>query len=201
MALDPTRSVLLCMDFQRDICAPGGRMISDDPAVHARFAAAVDRAVVLRAAFRARGFRVAHVQHVFSPGYPELEGKALAGMQRFMMQKSAFLDGDPGTDFVPALVPAEDEVVHRKQTISPFESGTLAKWLDDEAIDTLVLTGCVTHYVVLSAALSAHDRGLRVIVASDACASGTPERHDVALGILGPLAEVSDVASVESSLG
>ena len=78
MALDPTRSVLLCMDFQRDICAPGGRMISDDPAVHARFAAAVDRAVVLRAAFRARGFRVAHVQHVFSPGYPELEGKALA---------------------------------------------------------------------------------------------------------------------------
>lgn len=176
-------------------------MLADDRVVHARFAAAIDRAVTLRAAFRTRGLRVAHVQHVFSPGYPELEGKALAGMQRFMMQKSAFLEGDPGTDFVPELTPAEDEVVHRKQTISPFESGSLATWLDHEGLDTLVLSGCVTHYVVLATALSAHDRGLRVVVAADACASGTPERHDVALGILGPLAEVSDVASVVSALG
>lgn len=201
MTLDPTRSALLCMDFQRDVCAPGGRMVSDDPATLARFAGAIERAVSLRAACRERGVRVAHVRHVFSPGYPELEGKALAGMQRYVKQKGAFLDGDPGSEIVSELAPAAGETIHRKQTISPFESGSLASWLSTEGIDTLVLCGFVTHYVVLATALSAHDRGLRVVVASDACASGTPERHDVALAILGPLAEVSDVASVIQSLG
>jgi nicotinamidase-related amidase len=40
-----------------------------------------------------------------------------------------------------------------------------------------------------STARDAHDRGYRVIVLTDGCASATPSRHDASLANLGFLAE------------
>jgi len=43
---------------------------------------------------------------------------------------------------------------------------------------------------VLAAALAANDLGYRTIVLSDCCASADPQRYEMALSILQPLAEI-----------
>ena len=54
----------------------------------------------------------------------------------------------------------------------------------------MILAGLVTHYAVDSTAREAHDRGFRVIVLKDGCASATPARHEASLANLGFLGEV-----------
>lgn len=198
--LDPARTAALFMDFQHDVCARGGRMVSQDAAVLARFAAAIDQAARLQAATRAAGLPLLHVRHAMDPGYPQWRGLPHhSGMHRYVQAQGAFLEGDPGAEIVPALAPRPGEAVLRKHTLSPFASTDLAARLAAAGCDTVLLAGVVTHYVILATAFDAYDRGLRVVVASDACASGTEERHAVALAILGPVADlvsVDDLAAI-----
>ncbi len=199
--LDVHRTAFLFLDFQVDVCGEGGRMMSQDPDVLARFQRARDNAAALLHTARGRDESfVAHVVHRFAPGYPELAGARPTGMARHMMSKGAFVAGTPGADVVPELQPGPDEPCLAKTSISPFETTDLAARLQRRRIDTVVLCGVVTHYVVLATAFAAGDRGYRVVVASDGCASGTPSRHDTALAILGPLTDIAPVASIEAAL-
>jgi len=72
-------------------------------------------------------------------------------------------------------------VVIDKAAHSAFESPAFVKHLDDRQCDTVILTGVETDVCVLATALSAVDRGLRVIVVADAVASSSVEGHAGAL--------------------
>ncbi|MGD8863697.1 MAG: isochorismatase family protein [Myxococcales bacterium] len=101
---DEARCALLLMDFQVDVCAPGGRMVSDRPDVHARFDSAVRRAATLLSAARDSGLPVLHVRHRFSPGYPELaDAPPTVGMARYVRATGAFVEGTPGAEIVEPL--------------------------------------------------------------------------------------------------
>lgn len=201
LTLDRDRSALLLLDFQRDVCAPGGRMLSPDPEVQARFAAAIATAATILAAARAARLRTIHVRHAFAPGHPELLGlRHRTGMQRYMIGQGAFVDGAPGSEIVAPLVPIAGEAVLRKTTISPFASTDLGERLAAAGVETVVLTGFVTHYVVYTTAVAASDLGLRVVVVRDACASANPETHATVLSVLGPIAELRDAAELVAAL-
>jgi len=202
LVLDRARTAALFLDFQHDVCAPGGRMVSQTDEVLARFAAAVGEAARVLAAARAAGVTVLHVRHAFAPGYPELSQLAeKTGMQRTVIERRAFVDGEEGAEIVAPLRPLAGEPVLRKTTISPFRSTDLGERLARSGLDTVVLCGVVTHYVVLTTGVEAQDRGLRVLVVRDACSSGDLVRHDTALAILRPLAHVVDGAEAVRALG
>ncbi len=71
-----------------------------------------------------------------------------------------------------------------KRTYSVFASSDLATDLRTEGITALVLAGLQTDRCVAANALAAFDLGLSVVVAADACAARTCERHLAALRLL-----------------
>lgn len=69
-------------------------------------------------------------------------------------------------------------------TYSPWVDGRLHRNLQNEAVDTLVVTGGETDVCVLAAVLGAIDLGYRVIVAKDAVCSADDDTHDASLELL-----------------
>ncbi|MBM3566109.1 MAG: cysteine hydrolase [Alphaproteobacteria bacterium] len=186
-----TKSAVLFIDFQVDVCANGGRMVSQEPDVLARFMSARQAAAKTLNALRDQSaIPYAFVLHRFEPGYPELANARLAGMERYVMAQGAFQRGSPGAEPVPELAPRDSETVFHKTRISAFAGTGVGSWLKDRSAEVVVIAGVVTHYAVLAAAISAHDQGFGAVVLKDACASADPVRHETALSILGPLAEL-----------
>lgn len=130
-----------------------------------------------------------HVRHAYRPGY--VDGMAHMPMLQFTKKIGALIDGSPGATIDPRVAPRSDELVITKRAISAFAGTELDPVLRSRGIDTVVLAGVVTHYVVEGTARHAADLGYRFIVLADACASADPARHDNALKNLGPLGNIS----------
>jgi nicotinamidase-related amidase len=73
--------------------------------------------------------------------------------------------------------------------VSAFAGTPLDQIFRARGVGTVILGGLVTHYAVEGTARDAHDRGYRVIVLTDGCASATPSRHEASLANLAFLAE------------
>jgi nicotinamidase-related amidase len=79
---------------------------------------------------------------------------------------------------------------------------TFGKWGSELAArveDELVVAGVTTDCCVISTVLAAADAGVKVRVATDACAGSTDENHERALAILAlyaPLVELATVAEL-----
>jgi len=201
LTLEAARTAALFIDFQVDVCGAGGRMVRQDASVLDRFQAARDQAArLLQHVREVPGVFVVHVVHLFDPGYPELAGAHLHGMFRTVMSQGAFVQGSAGAAVVPELAPREGETLLRKTSISVFETTDLDVRLRRRDVATVVICGVVTHYAVLGATLSASDRGYRVVVPEDGCSSGSTERHESALAVMQPLAEVTRVDDVIAAL-
>lgn len=84
----------------------------------------------------------------------------------------------------PLAARAGPGAVFDKPGFSAFTAPGLAARLDAQGIATLLLSGVETDVCVLATALSAIDRGHAVILVRDALASGDPEGHATALGLL-----------------
>jgi nicotinamidase-related amidase len=195
-------SALLLNDLQVAIIS-GSPLASSDPDALVRVNAAVDRCAEALDAARRAGVLVVHVRVAFSPGHPEANPHS--PMMRFMRDKGLLVEGAPGTAFDPRVAPKSGEIFVTKHAVSAFAGTPLDEILRGRGIGTVVLGGLVTHYAVDSTARDAHDRGYRVIVLTDGCASATPSRHDASLANLAFLAEAvttEDFASrIEVSSG
>lgn len=73
-----------------------------------------------------------------------------------------------------------------KYTHSAYEAPAFQKALDELDAAILVMSGVETEVCVLATALTAIDRGLRVILVSDAITSSQPEAHAAALDVIYP---------------
>ena len=70
-----------------------------------------------------------------------------------------------------------------KAGYSAYSSADFAPLLDRLGADTLILSGVETDVCVWATVLSAIDDGRRVIIATDAVASGNRDTHDATLRI------------------
>lgn len=103
---------------------------------------------------------VYHVQHVTPAGSP------------------VFAEDGETVKFHPRMQPRAKDVVIRKNTVSVFASTDLDKQLKARGIDTLIITGLMTHACVAGAARDAVPLGYNVLVASDASATRTITRFN-----------------------
>ena len=152
-----------------------------------------------------------------------LEGARKAGVQvihvvidyqpAFFSQKNVFLQkiripilSAPGVnvtellEIVDEVKPVGDEPIIRKPRMNPFFGTALDSMLRSREIDTVVLMGVATEFVVEAAARHAADADYRVIVLEDCCAAFTDEAHRVALHIMDHLATLATSADFLNSL-
>jgi maleamate amidohydrolase len=82
---------------------------------------------------------------------------------------------------VPALAARDDELVVRKTVPSAFFGTSLAAWLTQRGVQTLVITGCVTSGCVRASVVDAMSHGFRPLVVSDCVGDRAIAPHDANL--------------------
>lgn len=113
-----------------------------------------------------------------------------AGPLRFRQEQmgiaSDYLqEGTWGFDFCAAIRPQNGDKVITKYRYSAFFSDDFLAYLEQQQIETLVLTGVATNVCVESTAREAYMRDYYVVVAEDCVAAYSQELHETALVNIG----------------
>lgn len=165
MALDPKKTALLTLDFQKGVFGfvPGAE-------------AAVPRAAEAVALVRTKGWLLIHVGLGFSPGHPEVKANDTPFAQ--LKQNGMFVQGSESAAFHPSLFKPGDHVVY-KQRYGAFSHNGLEMILRSNGIEDLVLFGISTSGITLSTLRLAFDLDYRCTVLKDACFDRDEEVHRV----------------------
>jgi nicotinamidase-related amidase len=85
------------------------------------------------------------------------------------------VDGEPGSDFVPALKPKDGDIVISKPGKGAFYGTTLGEILRLRGITRLIFGGVTTEVCVQTTMREANDRGYECLLIEDATESYFPE--------------------------
>jgi len=94
------------------------------------------------------------------------------------------VQGTKGAEVIDELAPGPGDMVVRKNTYSGFYQTRLDDVLKLLGVDSLRLTGCVTHICIMITASDAVLRDYRVTVVEDGVAGIAQEDHEAALRIM-----------------
>jgi biuret amidohydrolase len=204
----PTNTALIIIDMQRDFLEPAGFGAALGNDVN-ELRHCIAPCVNLLAAARQAGLTIIHTREGHRSDLQDVHREKLArcppGKQigdRGPMGR-ILIRGEAGHDFIPELLPHAGEVIIDKPGKGAFYSTDLDLVLRRQAITTLLICGVTTEVCVHTTVREANDRGYRVIVPGDCCASYFPEFHRVALqmisaqgGIFGYVTEAAALISV-----
>jgi acyl-CoA reductase-like NAD-dependent aldehyde dehydrogenase/nicotinamidase-related amidase len=154
------KPILLLIDLQNDYLARA--------ALRPRPSQIVRRAAALLAGCRRIGVPVIHGRTTLTRG----DDRRMAHWKK--ENRWMCVDGTVGHEAPPMLRLQMGEWVVNKRGFSVFEDASLDVILKRLGCDTLLIAGVCLHACVRAAALDAHGRGYRVIVAADAVASDDP---------------------------
>src|SRR5205807_8222729 len=85
------------------------------------------------------------------------------------------VDGEPGSEFIPALKPRPGELVIAKPGKGSFHGTHLQQELQGRGISHLLITGVTTEVCVQTTMREANDRGYECLLVEDATESYFPE--------------------------
>jgi nicotinamidase-related amidase len=112
--------------------------------------------------------------------------------------------GSPGAEICAELTPQAGDLVVTKHGVDPFNGTPLANLLRAKGVETLVLMGVWTNFVVEAAARTGADSSYRVVVVTDGCASDAAAHHqffiDTILPKIGLAATADDVIEALGSV-
>ncbi|MGD0226896.1 MAG: cysteine hydrolase [Terriglobia bacterium] len=166
MKLDPKKTALLTLDFQKGILgfAPGAEAIITNASKAVEFA-------------RKKQFQIIHVGLGFSEGHPEIPDTDIL-FNRRVKQTNLFVKGTPSAEFHSSIFRPGDLVVY-KQRVGAFSENHLHLILRSRGIENLVFFGISTSGITLSTLRRASDLDYRCVVLKDACFDADPEVHRV----------------------
>ncbi len=164
--------------------APYGLLIVDlvngfaDPAVFGggNIPQAIEQTMGLLAHARKQGWPVAHSRIVFADDD--------ADHNIFTLKVPGMLtlkEADHNSAIVPQLAPAAGELVVRKTVPSAFFGTSLAAWLSQRGVQTLLVAGAVTSGCVRASVVDAMQYGFRPLVVSDCVGDRAIGPHDANL--------------------
>jgi len=164
--------------------APYGLLIVDfvngfaDPAVFGggNIASAVAHTVPLLDAARQRGWPVAHSRIVFADDDGDRNIFTLKVPGMLTLKEHAHHSA-----IVDELTPQPGELVVRKTVPSAFFGTSLAAWLAQRGVQTLVVAGAVTSGCVRASVVDAMQYGFRPVVLSDCVGDRALGPHDANL--------------------
>jgi len=94
--------------------------------------------------------------------------------------------GTRGAAIHPKIRPLKSELVLNKTCVDPFLTTNLGQALQNHDVNTVVLTGLWTNWVVEATARHASDMGYRVFIPRECVASNNFENHDFAINRILP---------------
>lgn len=167
MKLDPKRTALLTLDFQKGILdfVPGAE-------------AAIPNAAKAVELARKKKFHIIHVGMGFAEGHPEIPDADTDSPFKRVKQNNLFVKGTPSAEFHGSIFRPAELAVH-KQRVGAFSENQLHLILRARDIENLVVFGISTSGVTLSTLRRAFDLDYRCCVLKDACYDPDPEVHRV----------------------
>ena len=105
-----------------------------------------------------------------------------------------------GGDVLAEVAPRHDDAFILKPRYSAFDLTPLELVLSDLDAERILLVGMATEMCVAQTAIDARERGYKVTVITDACASVDPELEQTALRYLADVTGTFLAASIEEAL-
>lgn len=183
--LRPAHTALVIIDVQNDFCAGQGMMAVEgfDMTFVQSMAA---RLPDMLARARAAGVLVVFVRNIYNAS-PNLYLSDVWLEQAARKREGSYttrpvcVAGTWGADFFADVRPLETEAIVTKHRYSAFHNTDLQTILRANGIRTVVLGGCATNVCVETTAREAFLRDFYVIIAEDATAAYSLERHETTL--------------------
>jgi biuret amidohydrolase len=191
ITLDPKRTAVVAMDFQNDI-------LGITPDYREKNLLGTAKSVL--EAGRRRGSPVVYIKVSFRDDYAD----APAHFPLFQDEKAkgVMKAGSPGAAICGELTPQAGDIVINKHCVDPFNGTHLHNVLRSHDVNTLLLMGVWTNYVVEAAARTGADSGYRIIVVADACASNSDANHQFFVNnILPTIGTAATANEVVAALG
>jgi nicotinamidase-related amidase len=174
IALDPSKTAVLCIEFQNEFTTEGGKL---NPAVDPvmKSTGMLEKAVETCAAARAAGAKVFHEAICFEEDASDNPNKGL-GILNGCAEGKLFTAGTWNADFCEAMKPKDgDVVVNGKRGLDGFPGTDLEEKLKANGIETVVICGFLTNCCVESTMRTAYEKGFNVITLTDVCAATSEE--------------------------
>ena len=188
---DIQKTALLIMDVQNDIVHENGKYKDFGSPAHAKERDIFGHIKKVLDKAREVGLKVVYVKFGMRDFEKELEGNHTPILEAVANLKACDLN-TWGGDVHESIKPMPGEDIVEKNRINAFHNTNLKQILDKANIDTLLLTGVATNYVVEATARYASDDDYRVIVLEDCCSSMNQEMHDFSINnILANIAEIT----------
>ena len=190
LKIDAKRTALLLLDVQKDLVdiTPGlkqNRIMEN-------------MADVLKTARRCKA-SVIHITASVRADFLDLprDNPLWDGLRK----KRQLIIGTKGAAIDPRVKPLKTELVLNKTCVDPFLTTNLDQALQNADINTIIIVGLWTNYVVEATARHASDMGYRVFLVRDACASNTIAKHEFTIkNILPTLCYVVGAKELQAAL-
>ncbi|MGQ0524621.1 MAG: isochorismatase family cysteine hydrolase [Betaproteobacteria bacterium] len=168
--LDPRRTAVLLLDVQNDL-------VKITPRLRERRVLENMASVLARA--RRRNTAVIHITASVRADFRDLprDNPLWDGIRK----SRQLIFGTRGAAIHRSVQPLDTELVLNKTCVDPFLTTNLGQALHNADVNTVVLMGLWTNWVVEATARHASDMGYRVFLVEDACASNTMENHEFAI--------------------
>ncbi len=164
--------------------APYGLLIIDlvngfaDPKVFGggNIAQAIENTEKLLQTAREQGWPVAHTRIVYADDGADnnIFSIKVPGML-------GLLENEPNSQIVPQLTPVQGELIVRKNVPSAFFGTSLAAWLTQRGVKTLLVAGAVTSGCVRASVVDAMQLGFRPLVVADCVGDRAQAPHEANL--------------------
>ena len=130
----------------------------------------------LLAAARLRNWPVAHTRVVYQDDGTDATIMALKVPSLLTLREHA-----PESQIVPQLRPVSGELVVRKTNPSAFFGTSLAAWLSQRGVQTLLIAGCTTSGCVRASVVDAMCHGFRPLLVTDCVGDRSLQAHEANL--------------------
>jgi nicotinamidase-related amidase len=180
MAIDPSKTAVLLIEYQNEFATEGGVLHGAVAEVMKRTEMLANTTRVVERA-RKKGATIMHAPITFAPGYHEI-GSHPYGILKGVVDGKAFVKGTWGAEIIDSLAPAPgDIVIEGKRGLDTFASTNLDFILRNKGIETVALGGFLTNCCVESTMRTAYEHGFEVITLTNCVAATSPEEHDNAI--------------------
>lgn len=181
--IDPSHTAVIVIDQQNDFCHEDGYYAKNmglDVSMTRGINEQVNR---LTAAARANGIMVVFTQYVIAEGFSSdspmwLGIHVSAGLKSLDQEEFYTIEGTWGSQLYDRMDVVDGDHVMKKYRASAFHKTRLDSLLQSNGIESLIITGQVTEGCVESTIRAARDADYYTVLAKDAIASISKERHE-----------------------
>jgi nicotinamidase-related amidase len=177
------KPALLVVHMQNAICMVGGTLEQMGHCKAARESGVIPNIQALQKAFRAKGLPVVFVVACHPA---EFKVPAYGPFWPAARDMKVNLKDTPDVEIIDELAPAPGEPVFFNWPFHIFQVNDLDKYLAQQGVETIVLTGVATGMAIGHAAFSLADRLYNLIVPSDTCADANKALHEAVINWMIP---------------